>query len=986
MFILWLCLVPSLTLLSGQVANFSTMPRLVMYSGVAKDASGKALTGTVGVTLALYADQDGGAPLWLETQNVHANSQGRFSVYLGATKPDGLPQDLFVSGEARWLGVRPEGQDEQPRAQLITVPYAMKAGDAETIGGLPPSAFVLAAPGTAGGTAAAGSSSSSASGAPTAPPLAGTGTVNFVPLWTPDGNTLGNSVVFQSGSGTSAKTGVNTTTPAATLDVNGNLLVRGPVQLPATGTANASGGFNSQPLWLQGSSYSSGTQQPINPTFQWQTEPSGNNTSSPAGSLNMLYGNGTGSPAETGLNISSNGLINFVKTQTFPNTLTGITAGTGVTVTGSKSNPTVGINVTFANQNYAQLKAANTFTASQTVNGTMTATNFAGNGSGLTNVNAGQLGGLSSSAFAQLAQPNTFTASQTVNGNMSAAQMISTVAPGTAPLQVNSTTQVPNLNASFLGGLSATAFQPVGSYATLGTNTFAGNQTVLGNISSNAQVSGSTVNAATGFSISGNLFDYGSLNTANEFFGFAGNQTMTGSDNVATGQASFVTNTTGNYNTADGIGSLKLNDAGSGNTAIGVFTLNANTGGSSNTGVGANTLQANTTGSNNTALGANAGPDSTHPALTNSTAIGANAQVTASNALVLGSINGVNGATADTNVGIGTTSPAAKLDVRGTANFGGLITFASGQTFPGAGTITAVNPGTGLSGGGTSGAVTLNLNNTYTDGRYAQLASNNTFSGVQTINNSVGIGTVPNSAFALQAIGTIRSETGGLSVGGNAPVTVDAPFLSGGRFTILPNGNVGINNPSPTTNLDVQGNIDARGTLIATSLSVSGGAVIGGGITTTQGITTTGGVVVGGPLSAAGNTSLGGSLTIKSDLPMNAAPRMYFSGFYAGNLPDGQVSNFIIPSKNLMITRMTMISYNYALPCSPPGAVSIQDWTTGTTLYNLNFDNAHIYIDSGPIAITIPAGHQVALISHGAGCGIFLPPNNVTATVEYMMQ
>jgi hypothetical protein len=36
-------------------------------------------------------------------------------------------------------------------------------------------------------------------------------------------------------------------------------------------------------------------------------------------------------------------------------------------------------------------------------------------------------------------------------------QLISTVATGTAPLAVSSTTQVPNLNASFLGGISATA-------------------------------------------------------------------------------------------------------------------------------------------------------------------------------------------------------------------------------------------------------------------------------------------------------------------------------------------------------------------------------------------------------------------------------------------------------------------------------------------------------------------------------------------------
>ena len=52
--------------------------------------------------------------------------------------------------------------------------------------------------------------------------------------------------------------------------------------------------------------------------------------------------------------------------------------------------------------------------------------------------------------------------------------------------------------------------------------------------------------------------------------------------------------------------------------------------------------------------------------LTNATAIGSKSFVAQSNSLVLGSINGVNGATADTNVGIGTTTPANKLHVNGT--------------------------------------------------------------------------------------------------------------------------------------------------------------------------------------------------------------------------------------------------------------------------------------------------------------------------------
>jgi hypothetical protein len=66
-------------------------------------------------------------------------------------------------------------------------------------------------------------------------------------------------------------------------------------------------------------------------------------------------------------------------------------------------------------------------------------------------------------------------------------------------------------------------------------------------------------------------------------------------------------------------------------------------------------------GNYNSAIGYFARPGSDN--LTNATAIGANAQVNASNSLVLGSIGGVNGATGDTKVGIGTTAPLATLHV-----------------------------------------------------------------------------------------------------------------------------------------------------------------------------------------------------------------------------------------------------------------------------------------------------------------------------------
>ena len=80
--------------------------RLIQFGGILKDRLDKPLTGVQGVTFALYKEQSSGAALWLETQNVTADEQGRFAALLGATKPEGLPLDLFSNDEARWLGVQ----------------------------------------------------------------------------------------------------------------------------------------------------------------------------------------------------------------------------------------------------------------------------------------------------------------------------------------------------------------------------------------------------------------------------------------------------------------------------------------------------------------------------------------------------------------------------------------------------------------------------------------------------------------------------------------------------------------------------------------------------------------------------------------------------------------------------------------------------------------------------------------------------------------
>ena len=293
--------------LAPVMAQRPAVPNLVQYSGTLAEFAGRPV---VGVTFALYKDPEGGAPIWMETQNVSLDGGGRYTILLGASRNQGLPMQLFASGEARWLGVQPEGRLEQPRVVLVSVPYALKAADAETIGGLPPSAFLMAAAST--GTAP--DQPAVASGPAVQPALSGSGTLDFIPLWTPNGTTLGNSILFQS---SSSNIGIGTQSPGAKLDVAGSAKVRGPLLLPATAAATASSGKNSQPLNLAASAFNSGTAAAANQTFTWQAEPAGNNSTSPSGTLNLLFGANGGPATETGLHISSAGLFTFPAGQIF---------------------------------------------------------------------------------------------------------------------------------------------------------------------------------------------------------------------------------------------------------------------------------------------------------------------------------------------------------------------------------------------------------------------------------------------------------------------------------------------------------------------------------------------------------------------------------------------------------------------------------------------------------------------------------------------
>jgi hypothetical protein len=306
----------------------------------------------------------------------------------------------------------------------------------------------------------------------------------------------------------------------------------------------------------------------------------------------------------------------------------------------SGTNPALSVHGTALEVNSA---GQVTFVSGQTFPGTGTVTSV-GSGAGLT---GGPITGSGKLSIASAGVTNSMLAnpSLTVAAGTDLTGGGTVALGGTTTLNLD-TTKVPLLNAA---------------------NTFTGNQTVNGNLSATGAVTGSS------YQIGSNLFAFGSYNNFNAFVGFGGNSATTGTGNTATGVAALQTNTTGSNNTANGAYALDGN-SGSNNTVIGFQAIYGQGTGSFNTALGAlsglTNDQTDMTGTNNTFLGI--GTAISTGTISNATAVGANADVTESNALVLGSINGVNGATASTNVGIGTTAPLAALDVAGG---GGVRTF-----------------------------------------------------------------------------------------------------------------------------------------------------------------------------------------------------------------------------------------------------------------------------------------------------------------------
>jgi hypothetical protein len=340
----------------------------------------------------------------------------------------------------------------------------------------------------------------------------------------------------------------------------------------------------------------------------------------------------------------------------------------------------------------------------------------------------------------------------------------------------------------------------------------------------------------------------------NSFFGFgAGSNNTTSYANSFFGGYSGNANTTGNLNSFVGNNSGKNNDTGAGNSFVGNNSGLSNTNGNANSFFGGSSGSNNTTGADNSFFGYSAGLSNTTEynnsfigsfsdgaaGIANATAIGYQAKVTQSNSLVLGSINGVNGATADTNVGIGTTTPTALLDVSKTASDGEIFNFhgPSGITghvsqYSGYQYWTTDN-GDMVLGSGTANSASLMTNNVIR----------------MTVNpaGNVGIGTTtPSARFDVSKPDTDgeifnfhgpsgitghvsqyagyqywTTDNGNMVMGSGTANSASLMTNNAIRMTVDSTGKVGIGTASPTSKLTVAGDIES-----STGFKIGGSTVV----------------------------------------------------------------------------------------------------------------------------------------------------------------
>lgn len=120
------------------VASAQTVPERMVFQGRLVRSDGTPETTPQNLRFSLYAQAQGGAPLWTETHMGVVLTNGHYAVELGTA----TPLSGIFTGEARWMAVAiASASDMGPRMPIGSAPYALHAADSARLGGMDANTF-----------------------------------------------------------------------------------------------------------------------------------------------------------------------------------------------------------------------------------------------------------------------------------------------------------------------------------------------------------------------------------------------------------------------------------------------------------------------------------------------------------------------------------------------------------------------------------------------------------------------------------------------------------------------------------------------------------------------------------------------------------------------------------------------------------------------------------------------------------------------------
>ncbi len=122
--------VAMICLLFGSASAQAAVPPTIGIEGTLTSTGGAAPDGNYQLTFAIYKDESGGNPIWMEGPLPVGVKAGTWSAVLGAKSP---LTGSVLTGAALWVGLQVGTDTELPRRPLLATAFAMRAAVAESM-------------------------------------------------------------------------------------------------------------------------------------------------------------------------------------------------------------------------------------------------------------------------------------------------------------------------------------------------------------------------------------------------------------------------------------------------------------------------------------------------------------------------------------------------------------------------------------------------------------------------------------------------------------------------------------------------------------------------------------------------------------------------------------------------------------------------------------------------------------------------------------